>query len=490
MQNPQLIEVDPQKIKFTKNNPRKHQGSEFDRLKQSVRQVGIVQLPTVRVLPGGFYECIDGEGRIRSAQEAGNRGIWVVSRGIVDDNEAMVMLQAANSVRDFNFLADCRGLANLHRQGLSTREISTSLGIHYTTLNDYIAIGYYPDHLQEKLQNYIANEQIDDKGKLHLGWMTLNSLLPLRQLIPGQQATQQWREGTTLDGVYDYTEVEKAAEKIMQKDIVSREQLSAYIERRRRELFEERFSQELQQQLRDEMDKSRQALEASYEQKIEGAEKKTAERYAAQVAVIQKQNEDLESQYQKLVREVARRPEIIEQREKELAVKLKEADTERNRFTELKAMMQQEQAQQQALLQQQVEQSKEEARKSIQAQLDAMLKQQRAAMDEQLAQTKADIEAYYSNIDAQRQLKAETSLRQAVAHQTELLSQTQQSFFHLLSPGFVKGIAWLSQAEVAGLLAQIVAMQETLNTAKETIQDTMNEQTTVSEAIEGGRRRG
>lgn len=228
------------------------------------------------------------------------------------------------------------------------------------------------------------------------------------------------------------------------------------------------------------MEQTRQKLEEHYAQRLEGAQKETATRYEAQVDVLNKQYKDLEAQHQRLVKEVARRPEIIEQREKELAAKLQEAAQERNRFTTL-----------QTKLQSEIEQSKAEAAKAIRSQLDEMLAQQRTAMDAQLAETKANIESYYAQRDEQRQLKAEISVRQAVAHGTELLSQTQQSFFHLLSPGFVKGIGWLSQAEIAGLLAQIVAVQDTLDSAKQTIQDAMSHRSTVSESvIEEGSVRG
>jgi ParB family chromosome partitioning protein len=108
---PQLIEVDPKLIKFNESNPRRHQGPEFFRLKESVKEVGVVQQPTVRVLSRGFYECIDGEGRIRAAQEAGILSIWAVSLGKISDIDALLMLQAANVVRDFHYLAECKGLA-------------------------------------------------------------------------------------------------------------------------------------------------------------------------------------------------------------------------------------------------------------------------------------------------------------------------------------------------------------------------------------------
>jgi ParB-like chromosome segregation protein Spo0J len=104
-----LIQVDPQRIKFNPLNPRKHRGTEYVRLKESIEQIGIIQPPIVRVLPGNLFEVIDGEGRVSVGQELGFETIWVMSVGIVDDQEALVLLQASNTLRSFNFLGNCSG---------------------------------------------------------------------------------------------------------------------------------------------------------------------------------------------------------------------------------------------------------------------------------------------------------------------------------------------------------------------------------------------
>jgi ParB-like chromosome segregation protein Spo0J len=190
---PQLIEVDPMKIKFNERNPRKHGGTEYLRLKESVKEVGVVQKPTVRVLAGGFYECVDGEGRVRAAQEAGLAKIWVVSLGILSDTDALLMLQAANSVREFNYLAACQGLANLHRQGQSRESIARSVGANGSSIQTDIAVGYFPERTLALVQNdLLLQSSKEDSGKecseeglekkRTISWSahTFSSLLPLR----------------------------------------------------------------------------------------------------------------------------------------------------------------------------------------------------------------------------------------------------------------------------------------------------------------------
>jgi ParB-like chromosome segregation protein Spo0J len=476
MNQPEIVKVDPQRIKFNPKNPRQHQGTEFDRLKQSVKEVGVVQLPTVRVLPGGFYEAIDGEGRVRSAQEARKPFMYAVSYGQVDDQEALTMLQASNSVRSFSFLAECRGLANMHRQGQTGESIAKKMGTLAVPTSERIAIGYFPDQIMSTIQNALLQQGEDG---FTWAYASVRRLLPLRQLLPGQRKPGDIPPGqntssgwSQIDGAYDYHEVQQAVERIVQGDIKTREQLISYVEQRRRELFEKHFNEEMRKRLEAEIAQTKQALEESYTQKMQGVQQQTAQRYESQVAILQKQYADLEKQYQKLVTDVAKRPEIIAEREKQLQQKLKEAEAERTRFQTL-----------QSDVQLQIQKAQQEAQQVIQRQLSEAIKEQRKSMDAQLAQARADMEDYYAKRDQDRQIKAETSIRQAVAHGTELLSQTQQSFLHLMSPNFVKGIAWLSNAEIAGLLAQIAAVQQTLDNAKEDIQETIKHGATVASGV-------
>jgi hypothetical protein len=225
---PQLIEVDPMMIKFNEQNPRKHQGTEFLRLKESVREIGVVQLPTVRALSGGFSECIDGEGRVKAAQEAQIPTIWVISLGKVSDIDALIMLQAANTVRDFSYLAGCKGLANLHRQGQSSESIAHSLGVSSKTVQRDISIGYFPERtltlIQEDLLRAgketqdldVTGNQVGLGEKRMFSWSasTLYTLFPLRIQKTGRGDT------STLDSLYDYTEVHRAIEKIVRSEIV------------------------------------------------------------------------------------------------------------------------------------------------------------------------------------------------------------------------------------------------------------------------------
>jgi hypothetical protein len=484
VRQPQLIELDPRLITFNAQNPSKHRGEEYSSLKQSLGEIGIVQLPTVRVLPGGFYECIDGEGRVRSFQESVQERIWVISFGIVSDHDALIMLNAANVVRYFGFFAECKGMAKLHAQGMNTRTISEKLGRRHVTVKEQVAIGYFPDDIIEMMQQDVLRGQ---ERVMKWSNTSLRIILPLRQIIPGKLNPE--RTGV-IDQVYSYTEVREAVRLIVDGTIANQDQLGAYVERRMREIFESRFDQELHARIQAELDTIKLDLEESYQQKLEQETASTSERYASQVAALSVQYKELEKQYaeldiqrNKLIRDVARRPEIIEQREQELREKVAKAEEERVRFATLQEQVRQEMQKAKEQAQLDAQKARDEARAAIESQLSAAIKEQRREMDEQLAKTKQDMENYYAQRDGERQLKAETSLRQAIAHGKELLNQTQLSFLHLTEPGYLKGISWLSDAEIAGLLAEIMVVQSTLDDSRQLIQEVMQNH---SEAVPAG----
>jgi ParB/RepB/Spo0J family partition protein len=252
---PQLIEVDPRKIRFNERNPRKHQGAEYLRLRESVKEIGVVQLPTVRRLAGGFYECIDGEGRIKAAQEAGLEKIWVICLDIIDDVEALTMLQAANVVRSFSYLSGCKGLANLHREGQTYETIARNLGVSSRIVKTDVSVGYFPEQTIALIQHHLLQSSEEDReGKRTLLWSahTFYTLLPLRIQIRARGDTR------SLDGLYDYTEVHRTVEKIIHGEIATHEQLQLHVEQRRRELFEERFDKTLQMRLEEELAQAKQ----------------------------------------------------------------------------------------------------------------------------------------------------------------------------------------------------------------------------------------
>jgi ParB family chromosome partitioning protein len=116
-----------------KSNPRQPR-RRFDQeallgLAQSVRQNGILQPLTVRALPGGDYELVAGERRMRAALLAGFNQVPCLEVH-VDANQSAVLSLLENLQRqDLNFFEEADGFARLIEScGMTQEEIAIKLG--------------------------------------------------------------------------------------------------------------------------------------------------------------------------------------------------------------------------------------------------------------------------------------------------------------------------------------------------------------------------
>jgi hypothetical protein len=447
-----LIEVDPQRVKFNPQNPRKHRGTEYIRLKASILAIGVVQPPIVRVLPGGFYEVIDGEGRVSIAQEEQFDKIWVVSVGIIDEHKALVMLQASNTLRSFNFLAECKGLANLHRQGMAGADLAKQFGSSETRISNMIAVGYFPSQLLVQIEEDIARSE---KQAEMWGYNLLERLLPLREVVPGQTAKHggNWR---SLDGVFNYDEVNEAIKRVVRGEITSGEQMRIYVVNRKYEIYQERFDQDLHRKLEEELTRTKQELDAAREQQIHDIEEKTQQQYEGRIAALQSQLDDLARRHAVVVKEVAKRPEIVEQREKELRQELQKTRDERQQLQDLRLELAEQARMAQAKL-------KEEARQLLQKELAEQEEKQKQA----LKKTEEDLKEFYARKDQERQIKAENTIRGLLSHGIKSLAEAQQVLDHIVSVSVLPGVRQLGGARQENLISAIRVLRESLDQAEQ-----------------------
>ncbi len=456
-----LIEVDPQRIKFNPLNPRKHRGPEYLRLKENIKKNGIIQLPTVRVLDGKFYEVIDGEGRVSIAQEEHFEKIPVVSVGIIDEHEALVMLQSANTMRSFNFLAECKGLANLHRQGNTIRQLAEQFSSHESKIANMVAIGYFPDELLAKIQDDIARSE---EQAARWGYGLLHLILHLRELLPGQAAAgAKW---SPLDGIYDYREVNRAVEEVINGKITTGEQMHTYVVNRRYEIYQERFNQDLHRRLEEELAQTRKDLEAVNEQKIHEIEEEAQRRYQGQIDILQSQLDDLSKRHTQIVKQVAKRPEIIEKREKDLTEAIQQAEKERQELQKRRQQWDEEAQQAQLKLQEEMRQKQELWEKEFKKQLGDEISVQREEQKRKLQKTEEDLKAFYAQKDRERQIKAENTIRGLLSNGIKSLAEAQQIIDHIVSPGMIQGVLQLGGAQHESLLWAIRSLSEALDQAE------------------------
>lgn len=453
-QSPRLMQIDPFLIQFHPANPRKHQGTEFLRLKHNIEKVGMVQFPTVRDLHAEFVECLDGGGRVLVARENHEQQIWVVNLGKVHDSDALMMLQAANAVRTFGLLDECRGLANLHRQGESTRSLADKFSADPSTIGRMVAIGYFPDDLLALIRDDSAQSE---EHAQRWTYSLLRELLPLRQERGGKAPQHE----QTLDDCYDYREVRLAIELVIRGEIAgSVHDIHDYVTQRRLTLFETRFDQTLHTQVAIELEKAKQAIHEGHAKELERvkelAKRESVEQYEERLQRLQKKHEELNRDYHAAVSKVAKESAVVEQLQRDLQRQTKATEQERRDLEEKKRNIEEEA--------QITEQHREQANQRWrEEELERLQTKERGEQ----RQRKMELEAHYSSRERELELKTATSVHQVVADCTRLLSEAQLSVLNLISPDVLKGVIWLQRPEVMALIAQLHTVRETLEQAEE-----------------------
>jgi hypothetical protein len=453
-QSPRLIEVDPQLIKFNAANPRRHRGTELLRLKNSIEKVGMVQFPTVRELYAGFLECVDGEGRVLVAQENHEKRIWVVCLGKLHDSEALMLLQAANTVRSFGVLDECQGLANLHRQKETVRSLADKFRTEKTKMAHMVDIGYFPEDLLTLIRNDVI--QSEEHGQ-RWTYRILCELLPLRQILPGKDPFNAWQHGQTLDDIYDYQEVHLAVEKILRGELSdSWNDIHAYVAQRRLELFEARFDRTLKEQLEVERAQARQALEVDYSQKLQKVLQETIKEYEEKVKSLQDELRDTEACYQAAINKTAKQSDLVKQLQNDLQQKKVDLERKRRELEYAQQKIEAEAVNNENKFQ-------EEKNKKVEGEISHY----REEIDQEYNQAKSELEKRYTQKEHELELQTENTMHQIVANCTRLLTESQICVLNLISPEICKGIVWLQHPEVMALVAQIRTVRETLECAEE-----------------------
>lgn len=492
-----LIEVDPRRMKFNPRNPRKHRGKEYERLRENIKHVGILQPPIVRDLPGGFYEVIDGEGRTSVAQELDFEKIWVLCMPVRNEHETLMMLQSANAVRSFHFLAECRGLANLHRRGSTNEQLAEQFSVNLTRMTEMVAIGYFPDDLFSFIQKTIDDLEEDPRW----GFLFFATLLPLREAIPGQCLPGgKW---CCLDGIYNYAEIYRAIEQIKTRKIKNVEDVHTYVLGRKAQIYQERFNQDLQQRLEEELTHIRADLEIAKQQQIDEMREKTEQKYQGQIDLLQEQKARtvhhyqqqiriLEAQQQELLKaqsirekQVVKRPEKIEEMERTLQEQLQKVQADRQvlrqdqqRWEEQKQLQEVQALQEARRRQQQWEQAQLEAQlkerqnreqweKDQRKKLEQELVVQKQEMDEKLKKSEEDLKAYYEEKSNITHLKAENTIRGLLSYGIKSLAETQQTIDHIVSADMLPHVLSLGGVHTESLVSAIRSMKEALIQAEE-----------------------
>jgi ParB family transcriptional regulator, chromosome partitioning protein len=150
-----LRQMSVELIKPNERQPRKDFGGEaLLALAESIKARGILQPLVVRPLPGGEYELIAGERRLRAAKLAGLEQVPALVRD-TDDTDRLELALIENMAReDLNPVEEARACATLVEDlGITKEELGRRLGRSRVAISNLIRLLALPDETLEFLES-------------------------------------------------------------------------------------------------------------------------------------------------------------------------------------------------------------------------------------------------------------------------------------------------------------------------------------------------
>jgi ParB family chromosome partitioning protein len=150
-------------LELVKPNERQPR-SDFDQealvaLSESIKARGVLQPIVVRPLPGGSYELIAGERRLRASKLAGLDSVPAIVRD-TEDSERLELALIENVAReDLNPVEEARACATLVEDlGVTKEELARRLGRSRPRLSNLIRILNLPDVVLESIESGSLSE--------------------------------------------------------------------------------------------------------------------------------------------------------------------------------------------------------------------------------------------------------------------------------------------------------------------------------------------
>lgn len=187
-----ICEVDWSEIRVSPFQPRRtFSEEELEELAASIRAVGLIHPPVVRIIEGGgkilYYELIAGERRWRAAQKAGLKKIKVLVRNSTDEQAAKVTL--IENVQRVNL--DPIEMANAFKKlvdvfRMTQEEVAEKVGKKRSTVANYLRLL----SLSEKIKTSVSSGEITmGHAKALLSLENIELRAQLSQLIIEKQLT-------------------------------------------------------------------------------------------------------------------------------------------------------------------------------------------------------------------------------------------------------------------------------------------------------------
>src|ERR671934_695834 len=144
-------------IELIRPNPkqprRDFDGESLFALAESIKAGGVLQPLVVRALPGGSYELIAGERRLRAAKLAGLEQIQAIVRETGEDERLELALIENMAREDLNPIDEARACATLVDDlGVTKEEVGRRVGRSRVAISNAIRLLDLPDEVQAMIQ--------------------------------------------------------------------------------------------------------------------------------------------------------------------------------------------------------------------------------------------------------------------------------------------------------------------------------------------------
>jgi len=147
-----IHEVPIGKISPNPRQPRhRFDRAELDSLVASIREHGIIEPLVARHLPGGFFELLAGERRLRAAAALGLTSVPVIVRETKDDREKLLLALVENLNRqDLNAIEEAEAYRQLNEEfGFTQEQIAQRVGKGRPTVANLMRLLTLPEAMQQ-----------------------------------------------------------------------------------------------------------------------------------------------------------------------------------------------------------------------------------------------------------------------------------------------------------------------------------------------------
>lgn len=192
----QIVPIDL--INPNPNQPRRQIADDsIQELAASIQQAGLMQPPVVRERPGGFYELISGERRLRACRVLGWHEISVVIRDV--KSERMLELALIENIqrRDLNPIECAQAMREMMETlGLTQEEVAAKVGKQRSSVANLLRLLELPEDIQENVS----------RGTLSMGHARALASLPgdttkralMKEILEGGLSVRAVEQRTSL----------------------------------------------------------------------------------------------------------------------------------------------------------------------------------------------------------------------------------------------------------------------------------------------------